>query len=268
MAAPELVRLRTRRPVIADGQDDSRIQRVGRREPAVDPTLGSTEALCRKLVESSTELIVLVDDDGRLAFVNGACEELLGYERGEMLGRELSDFVALDADAWVKLAFASPNAARVCLRRELTALRKDGARVEAALNAASVRDADTRARAIVAVIKRPGENAAPRCAAVGRRRSVGGVNDRFGHPAGDVVCARSQGDCTRSLDELMAVGRRDLRSQAQGLRPGRLGRCSGCRRRQPRCLGVNGGVDASSARIGSGRDLAFPSSSRPRPLTN
>jgi PAS domain S-box-containing protein len=119
-------------------------------ERCADLTLGSTEALYRTLVESCGELIVLIDDDGCLAFVNGACQELLGYERCEMLGRELGDFLALDAADWVGLAMARPANESIGLRRQLTATRKDGARLKVAFSAVSTGD-HTR-RAIVAVI--------------------------------------------------------------------------------------------------------------------
>lgn len=91
-------------------------------------------------MESCRELIVLIEADGCLAFVNGACQELLGYERCEMLGRELGDFLALDAADWIELTTARPTDQSIGLRRQLKATRKDGARLGVAFSAVSTRD--------------------------------------------------------------------------------------------------------------------------------
>jgi len=54
---------------------------------------GALEAPFRDVVEASSNGMLLVDGDGRIAFVNPAGEALFGYERGELLGRPVEILV-------------------------------------------------------------------------------------------------------------------------------------------------------------------------------
>src|SRR5829696_3285580 len=62
-----------------------------------DLNLGEgADRLYRALVETSTDVIVLIHLDGRVGFVNQACREVLGYEPDEIWGRHFGEFVIGD----------------------------------------------------------------------------------------------------------------------------------------------------------------------------
>lgn len=63
-------------------------------EAAARAALEACSARYEDLVESGLSLVWTHDMDGRLLRVNGAMAEALGYERGDMAGRALSEFVA------------------------------------------------------------------------------------------------------------------------------------------------------------------------------
>lgn len=63
-------------------------------EAAAREALAASTARYEDLLESGLALVWTHDMDGKLLRVNGAMAEALGYERGDMSGRALSDFVA------------------------------------------------------------------------------------------------------------------------------------------------------------------------------
>jgi PAS domain S-box-containing protein len=66
--------------------------------------------LFRVLVETSTDLILVTDGEGRISYANQAARETLGYEPEEMIGAHLSAFVAAEFEA--EAASVSERAAR------------------------------------------------------------------------------------------------------------------------------------------------------------
>jgi len=52
-----------------------------------------SEATLRAYLESAAQGVVAVEDDGRIVLVNRKVEEMFGYERGEILGQDLSILV-------------------------------------------------------------------------------------------------------------------------------------------------------------------------------
>lgn len=62
-----------------------KVQQVGQ--------LDKLDLLYRSLVENSPAIVYVLDDQGKLVFVNDTAELLLGYAKAELIGRELSDFV-------------------------------------------------------------------------------------------------------------------------------------------------------------------------------
>jgi PAS domain S-box-containing protein len=55
--------------------------------------LGASEARYRKIIETTSEGVWLIDEVDRTTFVNARMAAMLGYEVDEMLGRPLADFV-------------------------------------------------------------------------------------------------------------------------------------------------------------------------------
>jgi diguanylate cyclase (GGDEF)-like protein/PAS domain S-box-containing protein len=55
--------------------------------------MGDTEAMYRRIVETAEEGVVQVDDDLRVTFVNRRMAEMLGWERTDMVGRKVYDFM-------------------------------------------------------------------------------------------------------------------------------------------------------------------------------
>src|SRR5215207_9921517 len=87
------------------------------------------DRLYRALVETSTDVIALVHLDGRIGYVNKACQEVLGYEPAEMWGRHLTEFVATRELPVTEAVFERVKSGRPRFRRRLVALRKDGSEV-------------------------------------------------------------------------------------------------------------------------------------------
>ena len=91
---------------------------------------GDPEAFFEQLLESAPDAMVIVDDDGRIAIVNGQAESLFGYDRGEMLGRYV-EMLLPDRLRQTHVGHRGDFAGAPRLRpmgqdRELIAMRKDG----------------------------------------------------------------------------------------------------------------------------------------------
>ncbi len=48
-----------------------------------------SEAYFRVLIESAPDAMIIVDDDGEIAIVNGQTEEMFGYDREELIGKKI-----------------------------------------------------------------------------------------------------------------------------------------------------------------------------------
>ena len=55
-----------------------------------------SDAAFRAVVEEAPDAIVLVDREGRLAYVNAQAEDLFGYTRSEILGQRVEVLVPAD----------------------------------------------------------------------------------------------------------------------------------------------------------------------------
>jgi PAS domain S-box-containing protein len=106
----------------------------------MEPNTKLTELTFHMIVDSSPNAVVLMNEKGRIAYVNRQCESLFGYSAPEMIGRPVEDLipprfqkghVAL-RDAFVQ----APTVRRMGIGRDLHALRKDGVElpVEIGLN--------------------------------------------------------------------------------------------------------------------------------------
>jgi diguanylate cyclase (GGDEF)-like protein/PAS domain S-box-containing protein len=79
---------------------------------------------------AAAEAIVTVDDQGRIELVNPAAESMFGYDRGEMTGRGVDEFLPAsrrgESDGPRAPRLASAMARSLGLGRESVGLRKDG----------------------------------------------------------------------------------------------------------------------------------------------
>jgi PAS domain-containing protein len=48
-----------------------------------------SEAYFRVLIESAPDAMIIVDDDGEIAIVNGQTEKMFGYDREELIGNKI-----------------------------------------------------------------------------------------------------------------------------------------------------------------------------------
>jgi PAS domain S-box-containing protein len=100
--------------IIAAWQDVTALRRA-------DVALRTSEARFRTLIEQSTDMIVLLDRDGRSTFWSPTATEVLGWEPGEMQGKALLDLAHPDdldgaALALERLLAADGSTGRLALR--------------------------------------------------------------------------------------------------------------------------------------------------------
>ncbi len=101
----------------------------------------SGEDLYRTLVEAPGAILIsLIDAGGRIAYINGACREVLGHEPEEMQGRQLGDFIQSEQLSSTIEGFAATSGPRAHFRRRVSARRRDGAEVHLWVNATPVTD--------------------------------------------------------------------------------------------------------------------------------
>src|SRR5215203_2751406 len=83
------------------------------------------DRLYRALVETSTDVIAMFHLDGRVAYVNGAAREILGYEPDEVWGQHISDFTASEELPGLEEEFQRVMGGEVRVRLPVKAARKD-----------------------------------------------------------------------------------------------------------------------------------------------
>jgi diguanylate cyclase (GGDEF)-like protein/PAS domain S-box-containing protein len=98
------------------------------------------DRLYRALVETSTDVIALIHLDGRIAYVNQACREVLGYEPAQMWGRHITEFVANRELPGAEAVFERIKRGRPRFRAKLVALRTDGSEVHLMTNASPLQN--------------------------------------------------------------------------------------------------------------------------------
>ena len=52
--------------------------------------LRESEERYRVVAETASEAIVVIDEESRMLFINGAAEKMFGYARAEMIGQRLT----------------------------------------------------------------------------------------------------------------------------------------------------------------------------------
>jgi PAS domain S-box-containing protein len=89
----------------------------------------------RVLVETSPDLILVIDEAHRIGYANPAAREVLGYEPEEMLGMPLSAFVAPEFEAEVTSVSDRAARGRPLPARRIVARRRDGSTTQLRLTA-------------------------------------------------------------------------------------------------------------------------------------
>ena len=119
---------------------------IGERDLA-RAALGESEERFRQLANAAPDAIVMIDDDGRIAYWNPAAERMFGYAGREALGRDAHRLIVparhLAAFERGFAAFRRDGSGAILGRaREVEALRKDGSEfpVELSVSALRLRD--------------------------------------------------------------------------------------------------------------------------------
>ena len=118
---------------------------------STDPNPQGADRLYRALVETSTDVIVLIGVDGRIQFINEACREVLGFGPEEMMGGHVRNFNANRELPGSDVAFERILGGESRSRRRMTARRKDGTEVELMFNASPLRSDDGRVIGVVVI---------------------------------------------------------------------------------------------------------------------
>ena len=74
---------------------------------AAEKALAESEERYRRIVETTNEGVWMTDADSKTTFVNGRMASMLGYERGEMIGRPVADFVHDESRSAMAASFAA-----------------------------------------------------------------------------------------------------------------------------------------------------------------
>ncbi len=83
-----------------------RQRRLERDAQQMEARLRRSEQLYRYMVNNSPDIIYMLDGQGRFRFVNDRAEQLLGYEREELVGRHFSEVLAHEDQDLARYAFA------------------------------------------------------------------------------------------------------------------------------------------------------------------
>ncbi len=93
--------------------------------------INEREEKFKAFFDNASDVLVYLDNDGRMTEINNAVMEVFGYEHKEVTGKMFSDFNILSQDTVEKLNEAIRHAAfgNTVPRMEFEALRKDGTRI-------------------------------------------------------------------------------------------------------------------------------------------
>jgi PAS domain S-box-containing protein len=80
----------------------------------------------RQIVESSLDLILVTDADGRILHASPSARDILGYRPGEMVGRVAADFIHPDDLDTARVAMRTARRGRAMRNFECRYLHKDG----------------------------------------------------------------------------------------------------------------------------------------------
>jgi diguanylate cyclase (GGDEF)-like protein/PAS domain S-box-containing protein len=105
---------------------------------AIEQELRLSEERFRKLVMAGPDAVVGVDAAGKIVLANPESEKLLGYESGELVGKDVDCLVPLTSreshGSHAARFLADPRSGTMARGQELTARRKDGSEVPVEIN--------------------------------------------------------------------------------------------------------------------------------------
>ena len=108
-----------------------------------EQALRTSEEQLRTLLEAAPLAILIAAPDGRITLVNSQTEEVFGYARDEMLGRDVEMLIPdehREAHVRMRRGFGgTADALRIGVARELSARRKDGTCFPVEINLSPVR---------------------------------------------------------------------------------------------------------------------------------
>jgi PAS domain S-box-containing protein len=96
------------------------------------------------IVESSDDAIIALDMQGRVNSWNPGAARMYGYERDEIVGREITLLIPPELHFEETEIFEKVRSGRPVQHYETVRLRKDGTRIEVSLSVSAVRDAQGR----------------------------------------------------------------------------------------------------------------------------
>jgi len=109
-----------------------------------EETLRESEARLQAITDSAHDAIMMIDNNGNITFWNPAAERILGYTKGEVIGKDLHKLIAPERYHAAHLA-AFPEFRKtgqgnaVGKTLELAAVRKDGKEIDIALSLSTVK---------------------------------------------------------------------------------------------------------------------------------
>ena len=115
---------------------------VVRRERRAEAGRLAAEERSRRLAETSTDLLIVHDRRGRIAYASPACRELLGVEPGTMLGRRPQELIHPEDLPQAAAAISQVAAGLDKLTATLRLRRADGTWVWVETRVRVLRDAD------------------------------------------------------------------------------------------------------------------------------
>jgi len=131
---------------------DGMIEDISARKQAEEKLRDSEEKL-RTIFENSNDIIVWVDESGKIINVNSKIEDMVGYKKAEVIGKDFTEFPIFSPETMqnvireVGLAFKSGNTKLL----ELEMNRKDGGSVPVEVSAKMIQGADGRLSILAAV---------------------------------------------------------------------------------------------------------------------
>ena len=112
--------------------------------------------LAQAVLQSSPDIIVVVDEDGRIVFINGRCLPLLGYEPAELIGKSVEVLVPGQFSRHKELRKKyqqNPAARSMGHRPILSALHKSGAKIPVDISLSPLPVLDGNRKLVQAVIR-------------------------------------------------------------------------------------------------------------------
>ena len=118
-----------------------------------EAALRQSQELYRRVVETLTDVIVLLDLDGTVLFTSHAIEGVLGYGRDELVGRTLHELIHPDDQAQINSIGAELLATGRSPTTQARLRHKDGSWVLVEANGTAVLDEHGRPKQVLAVVR-------------------------------------------------------------------------------------------------------------------